>query len=109
MCLPRPAPRGRGRVSWEDEHDWDQTWHYRLRVVDASGHETIGAREATVTTPAHPAPEAAFPGPRAASRHPSAEALDDDAPMEPVWQWGAAFGTLLGAGLAGLRRRPSIG
>lgn len=106
---PTPVGRHRGRFSWEDEGGWDQTWHYRLRVVDASGHETIGPQDAAVTAPPRPA---STPSLAPASEAPSVErpraAPEDAPPMDPAWQWGAAFGTLLGAGLAGLKRRRSV-
>ncbi len=102
---PDVPAAGQGRIDWQDEHGWDQTWSYRIAVVDASGHHTIGSSIATVVAPSRPDDAFEFPG----FEEPSDESVttlseeDDAPPLAPAWQWGAAFFTLFGAGLAGLK------
>lgn len=51
----RPDGAGGSRRSYSfDSDDWEQSWRYRIRVHDAAGHETIGARTMVVTAPAEP-------------------------------------------------------
>ena len=99
-----PAP-GQGRFDWQDEHGWDQTWSYRIGVIDASGHRTTGSSVATVVAPSRPddalEPSWSFEPPDEPEPRLSEE--DDAPPLEPAWQWAAAFVTLFGAGLAGLK------
>ena len=51
-----PTPYGNklGRHKWRDEYDFGKTWRYRVRVIDAAGHETVGPDEWIVTAPSRP-------------------------------------------------------
>lgn len=104
--LFRPHREGdQGHFKWEDEFGFSQTWAYRLRVVDGSGHETIGPALATVTNPARPEEPATEEEPRIVDE--TAIVLDDHDYWfsSPGQRWAAALATLLGAMFVGLRRR----